>query len=159
MKKLLEKCFRTGAAFALLGGMVCATPAALQAKTNAEVSVDVTVTVHGSDINVSKDVLEGSVEKLLDAAEIKVVEEGAGKGIVELEIEIYKDDDDDDDDGVKDKDDDDGDGDGDGKGFIIVCDWDDDDDPEAEKNAATQDQIDDIVEDTIDDFITFMKDA
>ncbi len=140
MKQLLEKCFRMGAAIAVLGAMVCVMPTALQARANAAtVAVDVTVTVHGSDIAVSKDVLEQSVEKLLDAAEIKVVHEGAGQGIVELEIDIYKDDD--------------------GEGFKLVCDWDDDDDPEAQKKVETQDQIDDMVEDMVDEFISFIKHA
>lgn len=139
MKRVLNKCFRIGVVFALLGGMVGIAPAVLQAKANNEVAVDVTVRVHGQDINVSKDVMESSVEKLLEAAAIKVVDEGAGKGVVELEIDIYKDDD--------------------GDGFKILCDWDDDPEPEAEKKADTQDAIDDIVEDTVDEFIAFIKHA
>jgi hypothetical protein len=137
MKQLLGKCLRAGAAFALLGGMVCVMPAALQAKTKRDVSVDVKVTVHGSDINVSNDVLEKAVEDLLDAAAIKVVDEGAAAGAVELEIDIYKEDD----------------------GFKISTDWDDDDDPEAEQHADTQDEIDDIVENTVGEFIDFIKHA
>ncbi len=137
MKQLLGKCLRTGAALALLGGMIGGMSSVLQAKTKTDVSVDVKVTVHGSDINVSNDVLEKAVEDLLDAAAIKVVDEGAAAGAVELEIDIYKDDD----------------------GFRISTDWDEDDEPEAEKHADTQDEIDDIVEDTVGEFVAFIKHA
>ena len=47
MKQLLEKCWRAGVAFALPGGMICVMPAVLRAKMKAQVTVDVTVTVHG----------------------------------------------------------------------------------------------------------------
>ncbi len=137
MKQLLQKYFRNGVALALLGGMVGGMPSVLQAKTKTSVSVDVTVTVHGSDISVSKDVLEKAVEDLLETAAIKVVDEGAAAGTVELEIDIYKEDD----------------------GFRISTDWDDDDEAEAEKQAETQDDIDDIVEETVAEFIDFIKKA
>lgn len=137
MKQLLQKYFRGGVALALLGAMICGLPSVLQAKSKRGVSVDVKVTVHGSDINVSNDVLEKAVEDLLETAAIKVVDEGADSGAVELEIDIYKEED----------------------GFKISTDWDDDDEAEAEKHADTQDEIDNIVEDTVAEFIEFIQEA
>ena len=123
----------------------------------ANVTVDITVTVHGSNIGVSDDVIDQAAEDLLEAAGVKVVEEGAGQGVVELEIHSYADDGDDDDDGVADSAEE-GD-DGDGKGFIVKADWDDDEEEEAEKDVAAADQIDDIVKDIVEDFIEFIKKA
>jgi translation elongation factor EF-1beta len=137
MKLLVKKHLRNAAAFALFGGMIFVMPVALQAKTKTASTVDVTVRVHGSDINVSTDVLEESVEKLLEAAEIHIVKEGDGVGIIELKIDIYKNDD--------------------GNGFKADCNWDEDDEPEMEKRAETQDQIDDIVEEEVDAFISFLQ--
>lgn len=135
MKQFIKIYLRNAAALALFAGMVFGMPAVLQAKTKGNVTVDVTVTVHGSDIGVSTEVMEESVEKLLEAAQIHVVPEGDGDGIIELTIDIYK---------------------NDGGGFRISCDWDDDDEAEAEQAAQTQDQIDDIVESIVDSFIDFL---
>lgn len=135
MKKLINKCLRGAAALALFSGMVFVMPSVLQAKTKLDSKVDVTVTVHGSDIGVSTEVMEESVEKLLEAAEILVVPDGDGVGIIELEIDIYK---------------------NDGGGFRVSCDWDDDDEAEAEKMADTQDEIDGVVEGIVDSFIDFL---
>ena len=132
MKQLINKYLRSAAALALFAGLVFGVPAVLQAKMKNNVTVDVTVTVHGSDIGVSTEVMEDSVEKLLEAAKIHVVPEGDGEGIIELKIDIYK---------------------NDGGGFRLSCDWDDDDEAEAEQRAETQDQIDDIVEQIVDLFI------
>lgn len=137
MKQVFNKCFRIGAVFALLIGMIGFTPEILQARANNDVSVDVVVRVHGSDIAVSTDVMESAVEKLLEAAAIKVVDESADKAVVKLQIDIFKD----------------------GEGFRIDCDWDDDPEPEVQKHADTQDHIDDIVEEEVDEFVEFIKHA
>ena len=121
------------------------------------VTVDITVNVHGSNIGVSDEVIDQVTEDLLEAAGVKVIENGGGEGVVELEINIYADDADDDDDGIADSEED-GD-DGDGKGFIVKCDWDNDEEPEEEKNAATADDIDDIVKAIVGDFIEFIKET
>ncbi|MBK7704815.1 MAG: hypothetical protein IPJ30_03330 [Acidobacteria bacterium] len=135
MKKLVNNFLRSAMALALFSGMVFVLPANLQAKPKGSVKVDVTVTVHGSDIGVSTDVMEESVEKLLEAAEVIIVPEGDGEGIIELEIDIYKNDD---------------------GGFRVDCDWDDDDETEAQQMADTQDEIDNIVEGIVDSFIDFI---
>ena len=135
MKQLANNILRSALTMALLVGMVFVAPNELQAKPRANITVDITVTVHGSDIGVSSEVIDDAVEKLLEAGEIKVIEEGAGEGIVELQIDIYK---------------------NDGGGFRVACDWDEDDQVEAEKRADTQDQIDDMVEDMVDTFIEFI---
>lgn len=137
MKGLIKKSFRVGVATALLVAAVCFSPASLQAKVKNNVSVDVVVNVHGSDIAVSTDVMEDAVEKLLRAAAIKVVDESADKAVVKLQIDIHKDDD----------------------GFRVDCDWDDDPEPEAQKRVETQDQIDDIVEEEVEEFLEFIKNA
>ena len=137
MKELIKKSFRVVIVTALLVGAVCFSPASLQARVKNNISVDVVVNVHGSDIAVSTDVMEDAVEKLLRTAAIKVVDESADKGVVRLQIDIYKDDD----------------------GFRVDCDWDDDPEPEIQKRAETQDQIDDIVEEEVDQFIEFIKNA
>lgn len=139
MKKLVNKFVFSAVAFGMFFGLMLAMPTDLQAKSLADLAnktVDVTVTVHGSDIGVSDDVLEDTVEKLLEAADIDVVEEGDSETIIELEIDIYKNND---------------------GGFRASCDWDEDEDEEAEKAAATQDAIDDIVEEMVETFIDFIK--
>lgn len=143
------------AALALVGLLsVPATPAFAKATIDG-VSVDINVTVHGSDIGVSDEVIDEVAEDLVEAAGIKVIENGGGEGVVELEIHIYADDADDDDDGVADAGEE-GD-DGDGKGFIVRCDWDDDEEDEAKRDVASADDIDDIVRDIVEDFIEFIK--
>lgn len=138
MNGLAKKCLSGVAAFVLLSGMFFGIPATLQAKTKADTTVDVTVTVHGSGINVSTKVMEESIEKLLEAAEVKFVKQGAGAGIIEFKIDIFK---------SKDG------------GFRVDCDWDEDDETEAQENAKTQEEIDDIVEDMVDSFIEFLSEG
>lgn len=123
-------------ALALVAGPVLLLPVTSLAKPKQKVTVDVTVTVHGSDVGVSSDTLEKTVERLLEAAEIHVVPEGDGEGIIELKIDIYK---------------------NDGGGFRVDCDWDEDDDAEEQERAETQDAIDDIVETFVDAFLAFIK--
>ena len=143
MKKLVNKFVFSAVALGIFFGLMLAMPTDLQAKSLADAkkslankTVDVTVTVHGSDVGVSDDVLEDTVEKLLEAADVDVVEEGEGETIIELQIDIYKNDD---------------------GGFRAACDWDDDPEVEEEKRAETQDAIDDIVEDIVEAFIEFIK--
>ena len=91
MKETAKKYLRGSAALVLFGGMVFMIPATLQAKTTlADISVHVEVNVHGSDIGVSSDVLEETVDKLLEEAEIEVSESG-GSNVTVLKIDIYKD--------------------------------------------------------------------
>ena len=136
MKQTTKKYLRCAAALALFGGMVFTTPATLQAKTTAaDISVHVEVNVHGSDIGVSSDVLEETVDRLLEEAEIEVSESG-GSNVTELKIDIYKD--------PK-------------RGFKAAANWDDDDDPEIEKYCAEQDEIDNIVEEEVNAFIAFLR--
>lgn len=139
MKKLVNKFVVSAVALGMFFGLMLLMPSALQAKSLADLAnktVDVTVTVHGSDIGVSDDVMEETVEKLLEAADVDVVKEGDGETIIELQIDIYKNDD---------------------GGFRTTCDWDDDPEVEEEKRAATQDAIDDIVEEIVESFIDFIK--
>ena len=109
-------------------------PAHLQARTNAESTVHVTVNVHGSDVGVSAETLEKVVDKLLEAAEIDVVEKGGDANVIELQIDIFKED----------------------HGFKIDTDWDDDPTPEVEEHCEAQDEIDDIVEKEVHSFIEFI---
>ncbi len=83
MKNKIKKYLRGAAAAALFGGLALVTPHTLQAKPAADHSVHVTVNVHGSDINVSTKVIEESVDKLLEAAEIHVAHQG-GSSVTEL---------------------------------------------------------------------------
>jgi hypothetical protein len=138
MKNLVIKYSRAIITLALFSGLVFVMPAHLQAKTRAESSVHVTVNVHGSSVGVSPEVLEETVDKLLKAAEIKVVENGGGSSVIELKIDIFK---------------------SDAKGFKVDCDWDDDPEPEAEETCDTQDEIDDIVEKEVHAFIDFIHKA
>jgi hypothetical protein len=142
MKQLVTKFVVSAFAFGLFFGLTLVFPTDLQAKSLADAkkslankTVDVTVTVHGSDVGVSHEVLEETVEKLLEAADIDVVKEGDGETIIELQIDIYK---------------------NDNGGFRAACDWDDDPEVEAEKQAANQDAIDDIVEEMVNTFIDFL---
>ncbi len=135
MKQTAKKYLRGAAALALFGGMVFMTPAALQAKPAADISVHVEVNVHGSDIGVSSDVLEETVDALLESAKIQVSDSG-GSSVTELKIDIYKDDD--------------------GEGFKAEANWDDDDEAEVEKHCDTQDAIDNIVVEEVNAFIAFI---
>ena len=135
MKQTAKKYLRGAAALALFGGMVFMTPAALQAKSAADISVHVEVNVHGSDIGVSSDVLEDTVNALLESAKIQV-EDSGGSSVTELKIDIYKDDD--------------------GKGFKAEANWDDDDEAEIEKHCEAQDEIDNIVIEEVNAFIAFI---
>ena len=143
MRNLMNKAVGCGFALVAFFGLVMLTPTVSEAKSLSEMkqalrdkTVDVTVTVHGSDVGVSQEALEETVEKLLEAADIDVVEEGEGETIIELEINIYK---------------------NDGGGFRAACDWDDDPEVEEEKRAEAQAEIDDIVEAMVEVFIEFLK--
>lgn len=136
MKQKAKKYLHGALALALFGGMGVVSPAALQAKTSNDISVHVTVTVHGSDIGVSSEKLEETVDKLLEAAHIEVAEEG-GSSVTELTIDIYKDDD--------------------GHGFKADANWDEDGDPEVEEKCEAQDEIDNIVEEEVNAFIKFIQ--
>ena len=136
MKQTTKKHLRGAAAAALFGGMVLMTPAILQAKTAGNISVHVTVNVHGSDIGVSNEKLRETADKLLESAKIEVSESG-GSNVTELKIDIYKNDD--------------------GHGFKVDANWDEDDEPEAEKHCAAQDEIDGIVQEEVDAFIQFIQ--
>jgi hypothetical protein len=135
MKQLVKKYSRFVMTAALFGALVFVMPAHLAAKTKMNSSVHVTVNVHGSTVNVSPEVLEDSVNKLLEAAEIDVVESGAAANVIELQIDIFKSD----------------------AGFKIDTDWDDDPTPEAHEECDTQDEIDDIVEKEVHAFIDFIQ--
>ena len=117
-----------------LGGMILMSPAVSQAKT-ANIAVHVTVNVHGSDIGVSPEVMEETVGKLLESAEVQVSENG-GSSVTELKIDIFKNDD--------------------GHGFKADANWDEDDEAEIEKHCETQDAIDEIVEEEVNAFIQFI---
>ena len=134
MKQTAKKYLRGVMALALLGGMTLMTPAVLRAKASADVLVHVTVNVHGSEIGVSPEVLEETVDKLLESAHIQVAENGGGSNITELKIDIYKE----------------------NNGFKAAANWDEDDEPEIEKHCAAQDEIDNIVEEEVNAFIEFI---
>lgn len=136
MRNLLKKVLGCAMALALVGGSVLILPSKSQAKPKKNVTVDVTVRVHGSDVGVSQETMEATVERLLEAAQIHIVPDGDGEGIIELEIDIYKNQD---------------------GGFRVDCDWDDDDEAEEEERADTQDAIDEIVETFVDAFLAFIK--
>ena len=134
MKQTINKYLRGASALALCGGMIFMTSAALQAKAAGHIKVHVEVNVHGSDVGVSSDVLEETVDKLLEEAEIDVDKNG-GSSETELKIDIYKDE---------------------AHGFKADANWDDDGDPEVEKFCAEQDEIDSIVEEEVHAFIAFI---
>jgi hypothetical protein len=117
---------------------------AMAAHKTSEVMVDVHVTVHNSDIGVSKETLDELVEHLLTAAHIKCEVEKADAVAVQLKIDIYREDN----------------GhfkiDGDLSGPPDEVENGED---KEEKDAATQDQIDDMVEAIVHDFIHFIHHA
>lgn len=113
-----------------------ATPAAQKLK------VDVTVTVHNSEIGVSQETLDSLVDDLLEEAGFQVEEAAADSATIELKIDVYKSDD--------------------GK-FKIVGDLDDpkdeeeDEEEHEEKETDAQDQIDDVVTAIVHDFIKLLR--
>lgn len=138
MKTTAKKYLSGVAALALFGGLAFVTPQTLQARQTANNTVHVTVNVHGSDIGVSSEVLEETVDKLLEAADIHVAQHG-GSSVTELKIDIFKNDD--------------------GHGFKADANWDEDAEPEIEKHCAAQDEIDSIVEQEVNAFINFIHHA
>jgi hypothetical protein len=58
----------------------------------SDVIVDIHVTVHNSDIGVSKEVLDAAVEHVLEEAHIKCEVEQADSVAVQLKIDIYRED-------------------------------------------------------------------
>jgi hypothetical protein len=106
--------------------------------------VDVHVTVHNSDIGVSQETLDELVEKLLEEAHFQVEKEAADSAAIQLKIDIYREDNghfkiDGDLSGPKDE----------------VENGED----KEEKEAAAQDEIDDMVTAIVHDFIHFIHHA
>lgn len=117
-----------------------------QAATRATQSlkVDIHVTVHNSDIGVSQETLDALVEKLLEEAHFQVEKEAADSAAIQLKIDIYREDSghfkvDGDLSGPKDE----------------VENGED----KEEKEAEAQDQIDDMVEAIVHDFIRMIHHA
>ncbi len=114
------------------------------ARTATDVMVDVHVTVHNSDIGVSQETLDNLVEHLLNEAHIKCEKEKADAVAVQLKIDIYRED----------------------NGHFKVAgdlsgppDQVENGEDKEEKDAATQDQIDDMVETIVHHFIKFIHHA
>jgi hypothetical protein len=63
-----------------------------KARAASDVMVDIHVTVHNSDIGVSKEVLDAAVEHVLEEAHIKCEVEQADSVAVQLKIDIYRED-------------------------------------------------------------------
>jgi hypothetical protein len=136
--------FLLSAALALAVVVVPMPHRVAAAHTTLDVVVDVHVTVHNSDIGVSQETLDNLVEHLLTEAHIKCEKEKADAVAVQLKIDIYREDN----------------GhfkiDGDLSGPPDEVENGED---KEEKDAATQDQIDDMVEAIVHDFIKFIHHA
>ena len=110
------------------------------ARTKANVTVDIEVTVHNSDIGVSEDVLDAAVEHVLDEAAIHHVRHQADATAVHLKIDIYHAD----------------------NGFKIDGDLSgpadeiENGEDKEEKECQAQDQIDDMVVVIVHDFVHFI---
>lgn len=113
-------------------------------RTLQTVMVDVHVTVHNSDIGVSKETLDELVEHLLEEAHIHAEKEKADAAAIQLKIDIYRED------GGKFKID------GDLSGPPEEVENGED---KEEKEAEAQDQIDDMVTAIVHDFIHFIHHA
>ena len=111
-----------------------------KARTANNVTVDIEVTVHNSDIGVSADVIEAAAEHVLDEAAIHHVRHQADATAVHLKIDIYRHDD-----GFK--------IDGDLSG---PADQVENGEDKEEKDCHAQDQIDDMVIAIVHDFVHFI---
>ena len=115
------------------------------ATRNAQtIKVDVHVTVHNSDIGVSQEKMDEVVERLLEEAHFQVEKEAADTAAIQLKIDIYRED---------------------GGHFKIDGDLSgpkeevENGEDKEEKEAATQEQIDDMVEAIVHDFIKLIHHA
>ncbi len=110
-----------------------------RAAARQHLKVDIHVTVHNSDIGVSRETLDDMIEKLLEEANFQVEKEAADSAAIQLKIDIYREDN--------------------GK-FKVVGDCDDPSDnkpaDDEEKEAEAQDQIDDLVTAIVHDFINYL---
>jgi hypothetical protein len=127
-----------------LAMLVIPMPSRAAAHKHSDVVVDVHVTVHNSDIGVSQETLDDLVLHLLAEAHIKGEKEKADAVAVQLKIDIYRED----------------------NGHFKVAgdlsgppDEVENGEDKEEKDAATQDQIDDMVEAIVHDFIHFIRHA
>jgi hypothetical protein len=123
-------------ALALL--LVPATRGNAATRARQELKVDIHVTVHNSDIGVSQETLDAMVEKLLEEAHFQVEKESADSAAIQLKIDIYRED---------------------GGHFKVDGDLSgpkeevENGEDKEEKEAEAQDQIDDVVEAIVHDFI------
>jgi hypothetical protein len=105
-------------------------------RASQSLKVDIHVTVHNSDIGVTKETLDDLVDKLLEEAHFQVEKEAADSAAIQLKIDIYRED---------------------GGKFKVVGDLDepggDDEDEKEDKETEAQDQIDDLVTAIVHDFI------
>jgi hypothetical protein len=111
-----------------------------KARTATDVTVDIEVTVHNSDIGVSEEVLDAAVEHVLDEAHIHHVTHHADQTSVHLKIDIYRED----------------------SGFKIDGDLSgpadevENGEDKEEKDCHAQDEIDDMVIAIVHDFVHFI---
>lgn len=131
------------AALLLLASLLTAAHAPAAAAPAAQkLKVDIEVTVHNSEIGVSRETLDDLVEKLLEEAGFQVEEAAADSATIQLKIDVYKE--------------------GNGK-FKVVGDLDDprdeeeDEEEHEEQMADAQDQIDDLVTTIVQDFIKLLR--
>jgi|SRR5947209_1997175 len=115
-----------------------ATRGVAATRSAEELKVDIHVTIHNSDIGVSQETLDNLVDHLLEEAHFQVEKESADSAAIQLKIDIYRED------GGKFK----VDGDLDGPKDEV-----DNGEDKEEKEADTQDQIDDMVTVIVHDFI------
>ena len=114
-----------------------------KAHSAANVTVDIEVTVHNSDIGVSEEVLDAAVEHVLDEAHIHHVVHQADATSVHLKIDIYRED----------------------NGFKIDGDLSgpadeiENGEDKEEKECHAQDEIDDMVIAIVHDFVHFIHNA
>ena len=128
-----------------LGLVLMPTPQRIaKAHTASDVIVDIHVTVHNSDIGVSKETLDAAVEHVLEEAHIKCEVEQADSVAVQLKIDIYRED----------------------NGHFKVDgdlsgppDEVENGEDKEEKECETQDQIDDMVVEIVHDFVKFIHHA
>jgi len=131
------------AALALALVMIPTPHRVANAHSAADVSVDIEVTVHNSDIGVSEEVLDAAVEHVLDEAHIHHVRHHADSTSVHLKIDIYRED----------------------NGFKIDGDLSgpadevENGEDKEEKECHAQDEIDDMVIAIVHDFVKFIHHA
>ena len=141
LRKIIRSLFATALAVALLSIPMSRGAAKTHARNN--VTVDIEVTVHNSDIGVSEDVLDAAVEHVLDEASIHHVRHDASATSVPLKIDIYRED----------------------NGFKIDGDLSgpadeiENGEDKEEKECHAQDEIDDMVIAIVHDFVHFIHNA